>query len=60
MGLPWPEHDQAHFEQMTQDSIEAQKKIEESDTLPFEVYRQQYVSPERLGLHKRPAFASTL
>ncbi|HSV57967.1 MAG TPA: glutamate--cysteine ligase [Variovorax sp.] len=59
MSLTWPEHDQAHFEQMTQDSIEAQKKIEESDTLPFEVYRQQYVSPDRLGLHRRPALAST-
>jgi glutamate--cysteine ligase len=59
MSLPWPEHDQAHFEQMTQDSIEAQKKIEENDTMAFEVYRQQYVSPDRLGLRKRPALAST-
>ena len=56
--LPWAEHDQAHFEQMTHDSIEAQRKIEEGDTMPFEVYRQQYVSAERLGLRRRAAVAS--
>lgn len=57
-GLPWAEHDQAHYEQMTQDSIEAQQKIEESDSLPFELYRQQYVSAERLGLRRRAAVPS--
>ena len=34
---------------MTQTSIEAQKQIEASDTMPFEIYREQYVSPARLG-----------
>ncbi len=56
--LPWAEHEQAHFEQMTQDSIEAQRKIEESETVPFEVYREQYVSAERLGLRQRDAAVS--
>jgi len=57
-SLPWPAHDQAHFEQMTQDSTVAQQKIEEADTMPFEIYRQQYVSAERLGLRRRAAVAS--
>lgn len=57
-GLPWADHEQAHFEQMTQDSVEAQKKIEQGDTMPFEIYRQQYVSAERLGLRRRAAVAS--
>ncbi|HYP69940.1 MAG TPA: glutamate--cysteine ligase, partial [Variovorax sp.] len=56
--LPWAEHDQAHFEQMTQDSTLAQRKTEEGDTMPFEVYRQQYVSAERLGIRRRAAVAS--
>ncbi len=60
MSLPWAAHEQAHFEQMTQDSIVAQKKIEEGDTLPFELYRQQYVSADRLGLRRRAALTSTL
>ena len=58
MALPWPEHEQAHFEQMTHDSVEAQKQIEASDTMPFEVYRQQYVSPDRLGLRRRSSIAA--
>ncbi|WP_093386670.1 glutamate--cysteine ligase [Variovorax sp. OV329] len=57
-GLPWAEHEQAHFEQMTQDSVDAQQKIEDGDTMPFEIYRQQYVSADRLGLRRRAAVAS--
>jgi glutamate--cysteine ligase len=41
------------FERMTQTSIEAQKAIESADTLPFEQYREKYVSPARLGLKGR-------
>jgi glutamate--cysteine ligase len=26
-----------------------QKKIEAADTMPFEIYREQYLSAERLG-----------
>jgi glutamate--cysteine ligase len=40
----------ARFTAMTEASIQAQKQIEASDTMPFEVYRQQYVSAERLGV----------
>ena len=41
------------FERMTIASLEEQKRIEATDTLPFELYREQYVSPERLGLKSR-------
>jgi glutamate--cysteine ligase len=30
--------------------VQDQAAVEAADTLPFEQYRQQYVSPERLGL----------
>jgi len=42
----------AAFERMTQASIEAQRRIEASDTMPFEIYREQYVSPARLGFRQ--------
>ncbi|MDM0113369.1 glutamate--cysteine ligase [Variovorax sp. J22R133] len=58
MALPWPEHEEAHFEQMTTDSVEAQAQIEAADTMPFEIYRQQYVSPDRLGLRRRTVIAA--
>jgi glutamate--cysteine ligase len=49
LTLPFPAEQQAQFERMTQASIEAQERIEASDTMPFEIYREQYVSPARLG-----------
>lgn len=52
-GLALEPYQLAHFEQLTQDSIDAQKAIEAADTLPFELYREQYVSPARLGLRSR-------
>ncbi|SFU39471.1 glutamate-cysteine ligase [Polaromonas sp. YR568] len=47
----------ARFAALTESSIQEQKKIEASDTMPFEVYRQQYVSAERLGMPGREAVA---
>ncbi|RYX91813.1 MAG: glutamate--cysteine ligase [Comamonadaceae bacterium] len=55
-ALPFPAVDQARFEAMAAASVLEQKKIEAADTMPFEIYRQQYVSPDRLGL-KKPALA---
>jgi glutamate--cysteine ligase len=52
-GLALEPHQLAHFEQLTQDSIDAQKAIEAADTLPFELYREQYISPACLGLRSR-------
>ena len=50
--LARPYSDQLHnrLTRLSQDSIEEQKRIEASDSLPFETYRQQYLSVERLGL----------
>jgi glutamate--cysteine ligase len=52
LALPFSAEQQARFERATQESIEAQKQIESSDTMPFEIYREQYVSPARLGFKK--------
>jgi glutamate--cysteine ligase len=49
LALPFAAEQQAQFERMTQTSVEAQKRIEAADTMPFEMYRAQYVSPMRLG-----------
>jgi len=50
---PFAAEDHARFVQASADSIDAQKAIEVADTMPFEIYRQQYVSPARLGLGAR-------
>jgi glutamate--cysteine ligase len=34
---------------LSQESLREQQRIESLDSLPFEIYRQQYTSPERLG-----------
>jgi glutamate--cysteine ligase len=59
LALPFPASLQAKFEALTEQSVKDQKAIEDSDTMPFEQYRQQYVSPERLGL-TRAAIAPAL
>ncbi|WP_339091700.1 glutamate--cysteine ligase [Variovorax paradoxus] len=50
LALPFAPALQAQFEQMTAESIQEQKRIEAADTMPFEIYREQYVSPARLGM----------
>jgi glutamate--cysteine ligase len=50
LALPFSPTQQAEFEQMTAESIQEQKRIEAADTMPFEIYREQYVSPARLGM----------
>jgi glutamate--cysteine ligase len=50
LALPFPPDVEARFNEMARESIEAQKNIEAADTMPFEIYRQQYLSPQRLGL----------
>ena len=34
------------------ESVAAQKRIEAADSMPFEIYRREYVSPRRLGRGK--------
>ena len=42
--------EESRFAQMAEASIAEQRKIEAADSVPFEIYRQRYLSPERLGL----------
>ncbi|MFD1711788.1 glutamate--cysteine ligase [Ottowia sp. GY511] len=47
---PYPDALRERYARMAADSIDEQKRIERADTMPFEEYRRQYVSAERLGL----------
>ena len=49
LGLPWPAEQQARYLAMADESIAAQKAIEAADTLPFEEWREQYMSVKELG-----------
>jgi len=49
LALPFSAERRAEFERLTRESLDEQKRIESSDTMPFEIYREQYVSPARLG-----------
>jgi glutamate--cysteine ligase len=48
LNLPWTAEQQARLMQMSAQSLADQKKIEAADTMPFEIYRQQYLSIARL------------
>ena len=57
-NLPFSSEQQAHFTALSQKSIADQKQIEALDSMPFEIYREQYVSADRLGISARKALAS--
>jgi glutamate--cysteine ligase len=48
LDLPWTGEQQARFEAMAAKSLADQRAIEAGDSLPFEIYRQEYISPARL------------
>lgn len=50
LRLPWTGSLQSHMETLARQSVQDQAEVEAADSLPFEQYRQQYISPERLGL----------
>jgi glutamate--cysteine ligase len=61
LALPFSAAQQAKFAALSEQSVRDQLAIEASDSMPFEIYRQQYTSPERLGLTKAaiaPALAA--
>jgi glutamate--cysteine ligase len=58
LSLPFSAQQQAFFEDQTEQSIAAQKAIEAADTMPFELYRQLYVAPERLIVGSAQAMAA--
>ena len=50
LGLPFTAELQAGFERSVRASVDAQAALEAADSMPFEAYRQAYLSPARLGL----------
>ena len=48
LELPLAAEVQDRFEKMAAESLEEQRRIEAADTMPFEVYRQKYLSHDRL------------
>jgi glutamate--cysteine ligase len=48
LEAPMTDPMQQEFAHMAQESLEAQRRIEASDTMPFDVYLQEYLSPKRL------------
>jgi glutamate--cysteine ligase len=53
LALPFSDEQQARFARLSQQSIADQKKIESLDSMPFEMYREQYVSAERLNVPEK-------
>jgi len=43
----------ARFVDMAKASLAEQRRIEAADTMPFEIYRQHYLSPSRLNAERR-------
>jgi len=54
LDLPWQDAQAARYAAMAAESVAEQHRIEAADTLPFEQYRQAYLSPDRLQV-KKPA-----
>jgi glutamate--cysteine ligase len=48
MQRPLPDDVQMRLERQARESVLEQQRIEAADTLPFEEFRRQYVSPQRL------------
>ena len=49
LDRPFTEAQQEHFRQLAQASCAGQRQIEAGDTMPFETFRQHYVSADRLS-----------
>jgi len=50
LALPFGDEARPRFVAASKASVDEQRRIEANDSLPFEIYRQQYLSPERLGV----------
>ncbi len=55
LALPFSDAQQARFDALSRESVAAQKKIESEDSMPFEIYREKYLSAERLGTPRQHA-----
>jgi glutamate--cysteine ligase len=48
LARPWSAEQQAHYAELAARSLRDQRAIEAADTMPFEVFRKEYVSDARL------------
>jgi len=48
-ALPWAADAAARYERMAEESLAAQREMEANDALPFEIFRQQYLSQDLLS-----------
>ncbi|RYZ03307.1 MAG: hypothetical protein EOO24_13825 [Comamonadaceae bacterium] len=53
LAEPFSDELRSGFQAAAAKSLDEQWQIEATDTLSFEVYRERYVSPARLGLRSR-------
>jgi glutamate--cysteine ligase len=60
LALPLGEAVAAHLQALADESVAEQARIEAADTMPFEVYRQMYLAPERLRLPRGSVTASAI
>jgi glutamate--cysteine ligase len=61
LKLPYPAADHARLEALAAQSVAEQAAVEAADTVPFETFRQQYISAARLELNEQavaPALAA--
>lgn len=57
LAPPFSEDDRARFVIASKESVAARLHIEANDSLPFEIYRQQYIAAERLNVPTRRVMA---
>jgi len=50
LKLPFLSDAASRFARMAEESLDAQRRIEAADTLPFEAFRQNYLSPDSLNI----------
>jgi len=50
LELPWSDAEAARFRALSEASLREQHALEASDAMPFEAFRQRYLSPEQLQL----------
>ncbi len=52
-SLPWSEEAEQRHRAMAEKSLADQQNLEAMDSMPFELYRQQYLAPDRLQVVER-------
>ena len=55
LALPWTDTQAARYAALAAESVAAQQRIEAADTMPFEQYRQAYLSADRLQVKRAQA-----